>query len=226
MQIIKSLSQFIWKYKDIFGLFLIIFLLYLLFKRPRPVVIPVAGKHYEELVQERAKNGRLVAVINQWTVTKKELERENDSLARLLNIKPKHIQGATVYTTKIDTVFRDTSTVTVITELKDTTFIAEYEDAWVTQKAVVNKDSSRLYLAVRDTPVVFFTQKNPLFGKSKAEVKIYHSNPYIKAETGYSYKLRPKEPILVIGPGVGYDPFGRRFSFNIQATVPLIKIKR
>lgn len=226
MLVIKKIGQFLWKHRDVFGLFLIVFLIFLLLKRPKPTIITPQEDYYQELQYEKARNGNLIAVITQWQVEKEALEKKTDSIAQLLKIKLKEIKEVTVYTTKIDTVFKDSIVQVVTTELKDTTFIAEYEDAWVTQKAIVNKDSSKLYLAIRDTPVIVFTQKSPFLGKSTSEVKIYHSNPYIKAETGYSYKVRLKEPILVIGPGVGYDPFGRRFSFNIQATVPLIKIKR
>lgn len=227
MTILKKIGLFLWKYKDIIGLFLIIFLLYLLLTKPKdPIVVPMKDVFYEELIQEKAKNGRLVGIINQSVVTKDQLEKANDSLLTLLKVKPKHAKTITVYTNSIDTVFRDTTIRIVETQLKDTTFVAEYEDAWITQKAVVNKDSGRLYLAVRDTPVIVQVQKNPLFGKSTSSVKVYHSNPYIKTEEGYSYRLKVKEPILVIGPGLTYNPFNGNLVPGIQVTIPIIKIKR
>jgi hypothetical protein len=178
----------------------------------------------KELKEQRAQNGRLFAIIDQKVLSQAQLERKTDSLAKLLKIKPKNIRGATVYTTIIDTLYKDS--IIEVTTPENPTFIAEYVDAWIENKAVVNKDSGKLSLIIRDTPHIVQVYKNPLFKKPSLTTVVYHSNPHIKSDKGYSYTTKVKEPVLTIGPFIGYDPFQKRATLGFGASIPLIKIRR
>jgi len=231
----KTLWQFIFKYRGILSIIVILFLVWKLASRdnsPTPDNDEIALLR-ETLKMEKTRTGNQVAVLTQKAIDRDEFKKEaskykkeRDSLAYLLKIKPKWIKGATTVTNKIDTQFVEK--VVTITDPVDSseTFVAEHHDPWIDISARLGRDFGTIKVVARDSPYIVYTERRPFLGKVKSEVRVFSSSPYIQQGTGYSYTVKPKKLLLTAGPGIGYDPFSRKVTFNFSVQVPVLKIYR
>lgn len=194
--------------------------------------IKVVQKDNSDLIAEvkryKDKEGDYVAKIKQHELSKEETEKRADSLARLLKIKPKTVQGVDQYFYKTDTVFKNVSTTVYVDKDGDTAYKVEKHDPWIDITAIAYRDSTKSTIDYksRDTLTRVETKTNPLFGKSKTDVVIKNSNPYNVLQSGYSFSLKHNDPWLVIGPSIGYSIINKGVSVGVTATVPILKLRK
>lgn len=145
-------------------------------------------------------NGRLHTTAKNNLIDAMVLEQENIELARLLKIKPKQIQGKTVYVTVTDLIVK---------------FDTVYKDNYVEIKKT--KDSLRISMRDTFTKTEFWKRKWFLAPK-QYYTDISNTNPYVKVEKITMMTAKKKLPTFIIGPAVSINPF----TGTIQPTISII----
>lgn len=175
----------------------------------------------------RDKNDKLYAKLEEKVYTQAQVNHLLDSVAKVLGIKVKYIQGAERITIKVDTVIKNIPSTPVIVEHnKDTAFRIERHDGWNDIVATAGPDSGSIVFRSRDTITRLEVVKVPLIGPTERYVYINHANPYVKVDQGASFKIKEKQPWLSVGPYIGYDPFQNKASIGVGITFPIINFKR
>lgn len=192
--------------------------------KPSPVISsPVK---FDSVKYLRDENGKLYSKLQQYIITLDNAQGTIDSLGIALNIKPKYIKGVDRTIETIDTVFSKLPAEIVIKN-GDTVYRVEKHDPWIDAIATVGKDSGSMSFSLTDTTTRVIVQETPLIGRGRSWVYLGHTNPYIETKEGYSFEIKDKEPWLVFGPSISYNPFSAsKVTIGISATIPLIKLKR
>lgn len=125
-------------------------------------------------------------------IDKLVLEQENIELARLLKIKPKQIQGKTIYTVITDLIVK---------------FDTVYKDNYVEIKKT--KDSLRISMKDTFTKTEYWKRKWFLAPK-QYYTDISNVNPYVKVESIRMLTLKHKPPTFIIGGGLSFNPFNKQ----------------
>jgi hypothetical protein len=232
---VKGVFASIWKYREAFLIAAIAILIYLLVHKSNLPPSATTGDPatLKALKETKDKNGQLEVTISQQLVEKNQLGHTIDSLAKALKIKPRFIQGATIYITKIDTQYRDTGRIKLVVIGKDTVHIVQQHDHWVDISAFAYTNPKYYNLdhidyQSRDSLWMVESYKNPLFGRPTYDVTLRSSNPYNHIIAGSSIKVREKVPWLVVGAGIMYQPFpvGTPWNVGIFAGYPIFTLKR
>ena len=233
---IKTGIAFVWKYREGVLIIAIGILIFLLLHKPG--VSPSTGTDpatLQALKETKDKNGKLEVTIQQNQVEKGQLGHTIDSLAAALKIKPKFIQGVTIFITKIDTIFKDTGSVKtkIVIIGQDTVHVVQQHNAWVDISAFAytnpkKYDLDHINYQSRDSLWVVESYKNKLFKPTEYDITIRSSNPYNHIISGSSVKVREKKPWLVFGAGLMYQPFPVGIPWNVGIFVgyPIFTLKR
>jgi hypothetical protein len=160
-----------------------------------------------EIKKWKDDNGRLHTTAKNNLIDKLVLEQENKELAKLLKIKPKQIQGKTVYDTK--------------TEIK-IEFDTVYRDAWLE----VEKTKDSLHIVMKDTfTKTEFWKRKWFLAPKQYYTDISNTNPYVKVEKITMMTAKKKTPTFIIGGGVSYNPFANQLVPSITILYYPLSIK-
>lgn len=173
----------------------------------------------------RDSNSKLWSTINQNVYDKLQVQRYADSLALLLRVKSKYVQGADQVVIKDSVVYKNVPS-EVIYVGKDTAYKVETHDAWSDIVAVAGKDTGFISFKQRDTLMRVEVVETPLIGKTKTTVFMGNSNPHDEILQGASFSIKQKEVFLSVGPDIQYNPFTQKFNFGISVQLPILKFKK
>jgi hypothetical protein len=193
-----------------------------LYDKPIPVVTPAPVLEPTKEVIDI--NNKIHDVITQQVIKKEEQKEYVDSLTKVLKVKEKDLESVTKAASSVDTTFPSSTNIQY--KLKDTIYSVHKKDDWIDISAYAGRDSGKILLSLRDTLTYTTLTRSNLFS-TRRYVDIYHSNPYINTTSAYSLTFKEKQPLVIIGPYIGYGYDGKQFkpSIGVAVTVPLIKIK-
>jgi hypothetical protein len=160
-----------------------------------------------EIKHWKDDNGRIHATAKNNLIDKLVLEQENIEQARLLKIKPKQIQGKTVYTTNTDLIVK---------------FDTMYKDNYI--EIEKTKDSLRISMKDTFTKTEYWKRKWFLAPK-QYYTDISNTNPYVKVEKITMMTAKKKTPTFIIGGGVSYNPLVNQFVPSITILYYPLTIK-
>lgn len=176
----------------------------------------------QRLKYYRDQNGKLIATIRSQSITEVENIHLIDSLRRALKIKSGTIKTVERIVLQTDTIIRDGILVEAV---PDSTVILK-QDSYLYLKAVANKEGNFVELRHIDTLLRIQTERRPLLGQPFTEVHLRSASPYNQIQSGFSFSVPSRRPLIVLGPVVNYDPFQRKFSFGVGLSVPLLTFYR
>lgn len=195
-------------------------------------------KQNQKLSQEKSAIEK--SLYDSLTVTKNEIatlvkvrevetevfKQKVDSIAKLLDVKPKYIKGHDSYITKTEI---DTLLVTkpvYVTQWKDSAYAFNYDDSWNKIAGKVGSKGAIIEFSSIDTLTRLTYSRTNIFGRTENLVYLRNGNPKVTFTKGYSYIHKEKRAWLTIGPAVYVDPFAGRIGVGISAQYPLIQLKR
>lgn len=223
----------VYEYRNAILFGVICILVFLMFYKRSTPPIAIASDNTDLMQQVKTlkdANNKAFAQIEQIVLSKQEAEKRADSLATALKIKPKMVQGVTVYTTKVDTFF-SVVTSPVYLSSGDTAYKVSKHDGYVDIDAVAGKQFGTISYKSKDTVTrVEYVKKPflnlPIFGATTTQIDLRSANPYNTIISGYSWQQEEKRTWLSIGPSVEWNPFTKRVDFGISAQLPIINFKR
>ena len=231
----KNVVNYIWTHREAVMIVIIaILLFFLLHHKPNPEQVIVKDPlTLDSLKQQRDINGKLYAVIAQKIVDERNQGHLIDSMAKALKIKPTTIQGATVVKIVVDTFWRDTGRVKLVLVGGDTAHIVQKHDSWVDIQAYAFLNPAKFGLdkiefKYRDSLYFIETKKTHLFSPTEYDLIVRSASPYAKTVEGASYKVREKQPWLVLSAGVYYNPFATTWKFgpSLNLGYPILSLKK
>lgn len=230
----KKVVNYIWVHREALLIIIIaILLFFLLHRKPIPsTTVVVDPLTLDSLHQQRDLNGKLYAIIEQKIVDGKNQGHLIDSMAKALKIKPKTIDGATIVIHKTDTFFRDTGRVKLVLIGGDTAHVVQKHDAWIDISAYAFLNPKKFGLdsisfKFRDSLYFIETHKTHLFSPTEYQVIVKSANPYIQSIQGASYRVREKQPWLVLIAGGGYNLLPvTTWSVGAYIGYPILSLKR
>ena len=194
---------------------------------PSQAEIKIVEKDNSDIIKElnlyKTLSGQQAGRLRQVEVSRAELEKRVEFLAKELKTKPKYIQGEITVITQADTVLRD---VPYYVDSSNGTFKFHHKDAWASISGNNMNPEKKLTFEMHLTDTIKAVEhiRKRFLRKSVTEITFITKSPYSQAISGYSYKVKPRQLLVVIGPGITYNPINSKVSIGIQATVPLIKI--
>lgn len=204
--------------------FLLLFFVFVVWRKPAKVTY--ITRDNLDLVKKTDSlediAGRRWAVIKAITVSKEEAIARNDSLARMLKLKPKFIKGQDIYITKTDTIFEH---LPVVYLQKDSTYKIEKKDGWIDVVAVIGKTQGYISVSGLDTITRVEEVKNPLIGRTTRKIYLRNASPYNKITEGMSFTVKEKIPCLTIGPFVGVT-YNGKITAGISIQYPIVIFKK
>lgn len=229
MQYINWVINFIKNnWKGTLIVLLSVFSLFLYLKKPKIKVVSRDNTElYKELKYLKDKNGDLVAQTTQSKLEIEVFKVKVDSIAKELSLNKKNIKEVDRWNTRVDSQFYPKPTPVYIN--KDTAYKVEQHDNWLDITAVAGKDTGYIHFIHRDTldrVVSDRTKFLSFIGPDKTDVYLRAKSKHTKIESGYSFTVKSKTPILTIGPAILYDPFKNKASVGLSIQIPLIRINK
>lgn len=224
---LKNIMQFLYRNLNLILVVGIIIFLLIRNCNPSEPEVKIVEKDNTDLIQElnfyKTLSGQQAGKLKQVEVSRAELEKRVESLAKELKIKPKYIQGEITVITQADTVLRD---VPYYIDSSKGTFKFQHKDAWASIEGNNMNPEKKLTFEMHLTDTIKAVEniKKRFLRKSITEVTFITKSPYSQAISGYSYRVKPRQLLVAIGPGINYNPFNSKLSVGIQAMLPLIKI--
>lgn len=222
-----AIKSFFSKYSVALLIMVVLVLIYLLInKKGVSSIVQVADPVLlHTLDTTRDSNGRLLSTINQVIYDKLQVQAYADSLAKILKVKPKYIQGEDKVVIKDSIVYRNVPSEPVYVG-KDTAYKVEVHDPWLDVVAVAGKDTGSILLKERDTLTRIEVVETPFIGKTKTTIFMGNSNPHDEILQGASFSVKQKEVFLTVGPDFQYNPFTQKVSLGISVQLPILKFKK
>lgn len=174
-------------------------------------------KQYESIIDHKDAeirswiddNGKKHATIKQLMLDNEVLYSlaQTKEVAKDLRIKTKQVRGSTKFITSIDTFF------------KVDTF---YEDEYI----YIRMSGDTVILASTDTfQLTEYWKRKWFLGQKHTYIDISNKNPYIKVDKISSYKVKPRNPTILISPYVGYDFITNRPSVGVCISLYRVSLK-
>lgn len=231
---IKKVFSYIWLNREAFLIIVIAILLFLLLHHkdiPSTTIVkdPLT---LDSLKQQRDINGKLYAIIAQKIVEQNNQGHLIDSLAKVLKLKLKTVDGATIVIHKTDTFFRDTGRVKLVLIGGDTAHVVQKHDAWIDISAYAFLNPNKfgrdsISFKFRDSLYFIETHKTHLFSPTEYQVIVKSANPYIQSIQGASYRVKEKQPWLTLIVGGGYNLLPvTTWSVGAYLGYPILSLKR
>ena len=153
-----------------------------------------------EIKHWKDETGKAHATAKNILIDKLVLEQENVELARLLKIKPKQIQGKTVYVTVTDLIVK---------------FDTVYKDNYIE----IKKTKDSLKISMRDTfTKTEYWKRKWFLAPKQYYTDISNVSPYVKVEKITMMTAKKRVPAFIIGPAISINPF----TGTIQPTISII----
>lgn len=170
---------------------------------------------------EYVKDGVVHEVVKVRELTKEEMKVITDSIRRNTKGKPQIREVIRVVNTT-DTVFRDLPVV-----ISGDTVQTSKVDSYVTARAIINTRTKQgsIELKMRDTLTYTRTFKTHIFKSDEQTIDITNKNPYNKIVAGSAIVVKEARSVVVIGPGLTFNPVTRRLDWGIQMTLNTFSIK-
>lgn len=231
----------------LFGLLIVIFLLVDSCNRKK------RDREISELKKEvqywKDESGNAHAKLQESLLTQEDMREKVDSIAKVLNIKPKQVTRYVKVGLGVDTTVTAKVTPKVDPKKNDTipcpeggsvvvekpTYLLEYSDStFLRIKATVPSDPQQIEVGLNAnlTFTNYYKRKKVLgiipVGKKVEYIDIGTDNPYIKITNAEAARIIPKPKLKVragIGFGLTYDPWSKTINPGIQMGLYLIRSK-
>jgi len=193
-------------------------------------------KNNEDLIQKvkyyEDKNGKLVAQLEQKSISEDEAKKRVAELALLLKVKPKNIKDVDKYISKTEVKFVEKPVYVPIVldndsnKVKEGYYVVEKKDDYINVRAVAGPDTGSISISSVDTLTRVVTRKNKLFKPDEYDVLLTNASPYNKIESGYSFTIKERPVLFDVSLQAGYNPFTRKPYVGIGISKSIFKIKK